>query len=203
MTEAQLQDVCGVLLCGGTGRRLGGADKPLLYGGNASLAEQALAALDGVFDAWVVSANRNHERYADFGFPVVADARPDEGPLAGIAAAATATDREWLYVQPGDAPAPDPRLPAALHVHAGAREAVVVHENGRLQALPLLVRRRCALALDAALADGLRAVHRWLAMLDVAVVELDVAADTWINVNTPEELDAWRARSTAKEGARA
>ena len=203
MAEAHLQDVCGVLLCGGTGRRLGGVDKPLLYGGDATLAEQALTALEGVFDAWVVSANRNHDRYAALGYPVVADARSDEGPLAGIAAAATATEREWLYVQPGDAPAPDGRLPAVLRAHAGAHDAVVVHERGRLQALPLLVRRECALALDAALADGLRAVHRWLAMLDVAVVELDVDADTWINVNTPEELDAWRARSTAKEGARA
>ena len=180
MTEAPLQDVCGVLLCGGTGRRLGGADKPLLDGGDASLAEQALAALDGVFDTWVVSANRNHERYGAFGFPVIADARPDEGPLAGIAAAATATEREWLYVQPGDAPAPDASLPAALHAHAGAHEAVVVHESGRLQALPLLVRRRCALALDAALADGRELVQGpyQAELLDVTTDETYVVIET-------------------------
>ena len=125
MAEARLQDVCGVLLCGGTGQRLGGVDKPLLDGGNASLAQQALARLAGKLDEWVVSANRNRARYAAFGHPVVADARTDEGPLAGIAAAAGATEREWLYVQPGDAPAPDARLPAALRAQAGAHDAVV------------------------------------------------------------------------------
>ena len=93
MVEARLQDVCGVLLCGGTGQRLGGVDKPLLDGGNASLAQQALARLAGKPDEWVVSANRNRARYAAFGHPVVADARTDEESLAGIAAAAGATER--------------------------------------------------------------------------------------------------------------
>ena len=201
MAEARLQDVCGVLLCGGTGQRLGGVDKPLLDGGNASLAQQALARLAGKLDEWVVSANRNRARYAAFGHPVVADARTDEGPLAGIAAAAGATEREWLYVQPGDAPAPDARLPAALRAQAGAHDAVVLRTGDRQQTLPLLVRRSCALALDAELRNGLRAVHRWLASLDLAVIELDVDMATWINVNTPDELAAWRARSAVNEGA--
>ena len=50
MAEARLQDVSGVLLCGGTGQRLGGVDKPLLDGGNASLAQQALARFAGKLD---------------------------------------------------------------------------------------------------------------------------------------------------------
>ena len=83
---------------------------------------------------------------------------------------------------------------------AGAHDAVIRAREIASRRCRL-VRRSCALALDAELRNGLRAVHRWLASLDLAVIELDVDMATWINVNTPDELAAWRARSAVNEGA--
>jgi len=78
----------GTILAGGRARRMGGADKGLLEVGGRPMIEWVIEALVPQVDGLVINANRNGERYAAYGFPVVADGMPDyQGPLAGFAAA--------------------------------------------------------------------------------------------------------------------
>lgn len=180
--------VTGVLLCGGSGRRFQGADKPLLMLGDRALAAHVAERLAAQVDALVVSANRNQAAYQALGYPVVGDRTPGQGPLAGVVAGAYRADTDLLLVCPGDAPG----LPRDLCVRLCARlaagvDAVVPHDGERAQVLFLLVRREAALTGEAYLNQGGRSVQGWLAGLKVAEVPIREPG-AFLNVNTPEEL---------------
>ena len=115
--------ITGIVLCGGRGRRLQGADKPLLRWRGETLAAQVVRRLRPQVDAMVISANRNLDAYRRLG-PVVADALPGhQSPLAGIAAALERCATPWAAVCPGDAPLVPAdlvqRLAAAIGADAG------------------------------------------------------------------------------------
>ncbi len=81
-------NITGVLLAGGKGSRMGGADKGWIEFEGMALVERLLPQLARQVDKVIISANRNVERYAALGAPAVADLRSDyAGPLAAIAAA--------------------------------------------------------------------------------------------------------------------
>ena len=78
--------IFGVILAGGTGRRMGGADKALLRVGGCSLLSHAINRLEPQVERLALSANGDAARFAGFGLPVLPDAVA-LGPLAGVLAA--------------------------------------------------------------------------------------------------------------------
>lgn len=78
--------IFGVILAGGGGRRMGGADKALLHLNGQSLIGRALARLEPQVERLAISANGDPARFARLGLPILPDAAP-LGPLAGILAA--------------------------------------------------------------------------------------------------------------------
>ncbi len=75
----------GVILAGGQARRMGGRDKGLLRLGGVAMIEHLAARLSPQLDHLALSANGDPQRFAWLGLPVLADAEPGFGPLAGIA----------------------------------------------------------------------------------------------------------------------
>lgn len=78
--------IFGVILAGGAGRRMGGADKALLQLAGQSLLSHAIARLEPQVERLAISANGDAARFDGFGLPVLPDATPF-GPLAGVLAA--------------------------------------------------------------------------------------------------------------------
>ena len=78
--------IFGVILAGGGGRRMGGADKALLQLDSTSLIHRAVARLEPQVERLAISANGDAARFAHLGLPVLPDEAP-LGPLAGILAA--------------------------------------------------------------------------------------------------------------------
>ena len=66
--------ITGVVLAGGLGRRMGGVDKGLQELDGRPLVAHVIARLAPQVGSLLINANRNAERYAAFGHPVVADA---------------------------------------------------------------------------------------------------------------------------------
>jgi molybdopterin-guanine dinucleotide biosynthesis protein A len=178
-----------VVLAGGQGRRMGGADKGLVEYRGRPLVEWTLAALAPQVDEIVISANRNLERYAAYGHRVLPDTLPDyPGPLAGVLTALGAVPAGWLLVAPCDSP----RLPADLAarlLQAAERENVplaVAADEVRVHHTCFLVRTDQRDNLGAFLARGERAVRHWQAGLASATVRFDAAA--FANLNQPDDL---------------
>jgi molybdopterin-guanine dinucleotide biosynthesis protein A len=181
--------VAAVVLAGGQGRRMGGADKGLIDYRGRPLVAWALAALAPQVDALVVSANRNLATYAAYGYPVLPDTPPGfPGPLAGVLAALDAVPADWLLVAPCDTP----HLPSdlAARLLAAARQAnavlAVAADDGRVHHSCFVVRTDQRDGLAAYLARGERAVRRWQAGLAAVTVRFDAAG--FVNVNAPEDL---------------
>lgn len=78
--------IFGVILAGGSGRRMGGVDKALLQLNGQSLIGRAIARLEPQVERLAISANGDATRFAHFGLAVLSDETP-LGPLAGILAA--------------------------------------------------------------------------------------------------------------------
>jgi len=87
MTRRQ-DDITALVLAGGRGSRMGGVDKGLTPLQGKPLVAHIIERLEPQVAHVLINANRNAERYADFGKPVLADADPAAyaGPLAGMLA---------------------------------------------------------------------------------------------------------------------
>ena len=78
--------IFGVILAGGDGRRMGGADKALLSLSGQTLLSRVIARAEPQVARLALSANGNADRFVGYDLPVLADSVP-LGPLSGILAA--------------------------------------------------------------------------------------------------------------------
>jgi molybdopterin-guanine dinucleotide biosynthesis protein A len=118
------QDITGVILAGGEGRRLGGVDKGLQELRGRPMVQWVLERLAPQVDTVLISANRNLQRYAAFGCPVLPDRIPDfAGPLAGLHAALTQAATPLVATVPCDSPFLPADLVARLHAALMADQA--------------------------------------------------------------------------------
>ena len=119
---------CSVLLlAGGRGQRMGGADKGLLDWQGRPLIAWLHERVRPLTDDLIISCNRNAERYAAYADRLVSDAESDfPGPLAGILAGLDAARHDWLLVLPCDAPLIDHALLQALRETAEGNPATPV-----------------------------------------------------------------------------
>ncbi len=181
--------ITGIVLAGGRGMRVHGMDKGLIAYRGRPLAEQALNALRPQVDTLLISANRNLDRYREFGVAVIADHHPDQpGPLAGLAAGLRAATTEWLVSLPCDTTGvPDDTVRRLVDgaEAAGAFAAYARSADGP-QYTVCALHRRLAEPLDIAIADGRRAVRDFLHAHDAVAV--DFSDCVLENRNTPEAI---------------
>jgi molybdopterin-guanine dinucleotide biosynthesis protein A len=189
--------VTAVILAGGRATRMGGQDKGLIELAGRPMIAHVLAALAPQVEWLVINANRNLDRYAGFGWPVVRD---DDtgflGPLAGLAAGMRAASSALVMTAPCDCPLLPPDLASRLHdaLEREDAEIAVPHDGARLQPVFMLVRRALTDSLEAYLAGGGRKIDRWFEHHRLAQVDFSDRPDTFVNVNDPEERRAVEAR---------
>jgi molybdopterin-guanine dinucleotide biosynthesis protein A len=193
-------DISGLVLAGGLGRRMGGADKgllPLPHPPHWPLARYALERLRPQVGALMVSANRHLSMYADWGVPVWPDepAWAHAGPLAGVQTALAHCSTPWLLTVPCDAP----NFPEDLaeRLAEGAQQALspaaVAWSQGQPHPVFCLLHRSVRPKLESFLGQGGRKVRDWTASLGAARVDFDrpgLDLDAFINANTPEDLES-------------
>lgn len=188
------------ILCGGEGRRMGGADKGLLPWRQQPLALHVAQRLSPqVAGRLHLNANRHLARYGQWGWPVWpddADLPPAFGPLAGIQTAFRHTGAAWVQLAPCDSPCLPGNLVARLRSAAeaaGVPIAVPVTPSGDPDApsrhhwTTALAHRRSAQLLPRLIADGERRVARWIHHAGWIGVCFDSPGE-FMNINTPETL---------------
>jgi molybdopterin-guanine dinucleotide biosynthesis protein A len=182
--------VSGVVLAGGLGRRMGGADKGLVMLDGQPLVAHVLARLAPQVDEILISANRNLDRYRAFGHRVLEDRIAGfAGPLAGLHAGLCAASHERVLSVPCDVPALPGDLAARLArgMEAAGADAAVARAGGRLHPVFCLCRRELRQGLETFLAGGGRRFREWLASVDCTVVDFEQSG-CFDNINTPEDL---------------
>ncbi|WP_231916870.1 molybdenum cofactor guanylyltransferase [Nocardioides scoriae] len=183
-------DLVAVLLTGGTGRRLDGADKSALELGGATFLERALAALAAVPDVVVVGDEVATSRPVRF----VREDPPGGGPAAALLAGLDAVvgDPPTVVVLAVDMPLVSAATVDRLLLSATGDGALLVDADGRRQLLcgvySTLALRAAAGAVEGR--DGLP-VRRLLADLDL--VEVPALAHEASDVDEWADLERLRA----------
>ncbi len=180
--------VLGVVLAGGRGHRVGGADKGLLPWGEACLVDAVLARLAPQVQALAIVANRNLDTYAERGHPVLSDTDPlaFEGPLAGWRAAlahAQAQGFEAVQFCPCDTPQLPLDLRARLHAALGEALAALPQHAGGPEPAHALVRVAAEPLLAQAWDQGERRLLAALQRLGAQAVPWQDAA-AFANLNS-------------------
>ena len=192
----ELRDITAVILAGGQGRRMGGQDKGLIEIDGQPLVAMLVNRLQRQGVAIVINANRNHDQYRQFGYPVVSDRLEDyQGPLAGFASAMSAVDSRYILTLPCDGPRlADDYVARFIAASSGQQPGVLVAFDGeRLQPVHALIRVDLLPSLERFLESGERKIDRWYAEQDFQQVDFSECVDMFRNINTPSDQESLQA----------
>ena len=187
--SASVEVIAAVILAGGRGTRMDGADKGLVEYQQRPLIEWVLQAVRPQVGEVLISANRNIDAYAQYGCRVVQDATPDfPGPLAGVLAAMDAVTTSWMLVTPCDSPHMPANLAQKLLEAAQAADThiAIAVDPQREHYTTMLVQTRLADSLRDYLHNGQRAVHVWQQGFNPARAMF--ACEDLQNLNTQADL---------------
>lgn len=198
--EAVRDQVTGIILAGGLARRMGGVDKGLVLINGRPMIAWAIDALRVQVAELLINANRNHDKYGEFGCAVIDDGnREFRGPLAGIASGMQAAKTPWIAVVPCDSPLICSDLVRRLHVALTEEglQIAVAHDGERLQPVFAMLHQDLFADLVGYLDGGGRKIDRWYEKHGYATADFSDAIDTFSNVNAPadkRELEAELAK---------
>ncbi|MDP3826452.1 MAG: molybdenum cofactor guanylyltransferase MobA [Polaromonas sp.] len=194
-------EIPGIILAGGRGSRMGGADKGLQSFNGVPLALHTLLRLSPQVGEVMVNANRNLAAYESFGVPVWPDAAglgEFSGPLAGFLTGLERCETPYLLTVPCDTPLFSEDLVARLAeamVREDADIAVVAapEEDGQLRAQPVfcLLHTRLLESLMLFTTSGGRKIDAWTAQHKTVLVPFNQPGDdprAFFNANTLAEL---------------
>lgn len=194
--------LCGVILAGGKGSRMGGRDKGGLILGDRSLYDRVIDRLGPQVDRLAINANTENDGLLEYGLSVLPDVIPGQlGPLAGVL-----TAMEWAAANGFDsvvtAAADTPFFPETLvmNLRLGARQngaAIAIaaeRGEGPLRSHPTfgLWSTRLRDDLRASLLAGHRRMRDFTEAHGAVQVVFDQGA--FFNINTPEDLTEAEAR---------
>ena len=187
------EDVTGVVLAGGRATRMGGVDKGLVPVNGQPMIRWVIDALRPQVADLLINANRNLDKYGDFGFKVINDGDEEfRGPLAGIASGLRAAETRYVAFAPCDSPLVCgdlvTRLRAALS--RDNTRIAVAHDGERLQPVFALLERGLLDDLMRYLDSGGRKIDRWYAEHGYAQADFSDVADSFANINAPDEKRA-------------
>ena len=194
-----IDDITGLILCGGRGSRMGGVDKGLQNHHGMPLALHALLRLQPQVGALMINANRNLAAYESMGVPVWPDPVADyPGPLAGWLAGLERCETGYMVTVPCDTPNFPVDLVARLAAELVAEDAEIAMatstEDGQLQVQPVFCLMKATLmeSLVAYLNAGQRKIDRWTAQHRCVEVPFDDAR-AFFNANTLADLQQLQA----------
>lgn len=203
--------ITGVILAGGRGARMGGADKGLQKFNGVPLALHTLLRLQNQVGDIIINANRNLAAYESFGVLVWPDGTSMgefAGPLAGFMTALERVETPYLLTVPCDTPLFPADLVARMAdaftredadfaVASAPEEAADDTIQLRPQPVFCLMRTSMIESLLAFTKNGGRKIDAWTALHKTVEVPFNLPGDdkrAFFNANTLAELHQLESR---------
>ena len=175
---------------------MAGEDKGWVELHDEPFIEHALKRLQQQTDRIIISANRSLDRYQQLGIKVVTDQHADfPGPLAGIYAALTQMETDWLLTLPCDTPLlPSDLLQQFIDALTNNPNHIAVASDGKyLQPVFCLIHRSLSESLKNFLDNNGRKTGLWIRQQQPLEVVFKDNDAQFININTLEELQHFLA----------
>ncbi len=193
--------VTGVILAGGSSRRMG-TDKSFLEVGGKALIERVIDVFGSVFSRTIIVTNEP-EKYARFGLETRRDVMPGIGTLGGIHAGLFYLVDNAAFFAASDMPFIKRELIEYLVAARGDSDAAVPYFNGYYEPLFAAYSKRCLAAVQKRISSGTQQAISFLNDVNVRLVgeEELLAVDrellSFFNINTPQDYE--RAKLIARE----
>ena len=190
--------ITGVIQAGGRSVRMGGRPKALMELGGRRIIDRVADVVRAVADDVLIVTN-TPELYASLGLPMVPDAFPDHGSLGGVYSGLRAARGEAAFTVACDMPFLMVEVARLVTSRAAEADVVAPRIGSRWETLHACYARACLQPLEARLRAGrLSIVDFYDDVRVLAVAEEEVARHrapevVFMNVNTPEDLEAARA----------
>lgn len=193
-------DILGVILAGGQGRRMGFVHKPLITIGEQTILDHILARLKPQLGKIIINTNASaeHDQYARYADDLVADSIEGFlGPLAGVLTAldwgAMHSGCSHIVTVPGDAPFIPrdlvKRFVEAYRAMPSDELVIRASSGGRVHPVvalwPLSIRAQLR---DRLINDGIRKIDAFTADLPLTDVDFAGIPDPFFNINTEEDV---------------
>ncbi len=191
MQKISKNDVTGVVLAGGQARRMEGQDKGLVLLNNKPMIEYVIEALKPQVGSLLINANRNHDKYSEYGFDIVSDELSGyHGPLAGMASSLNKINTPYMLTAPCDSPfIPDDlaqRLMTSLETENA--DISVAHNGERMQPVFCLMKKELMSSMNNFLSQGERKIDKWFNQHALAIADFSDIPKTFDNLNTIEDI---------------
>jgi molybdenum cofactor guanylyltransferase len=190
--QPTVDDITGVILAGGKGRRINGQDKGLLSFHGKPLIEYVIDSLRPQVKTLLINANRNIDQYQQFGYPVIQDTITGYcGPLAGVASGIEHAETTLIVTAPCDCPLPPADLVERLLKRLQTINATVsvAHDGKRLQPMFALLTQAVYSGLVSYLNNSGRRVDRWYEQQSMAITDFSDMPQAFNNINTINDID--------------
>ena len=199
----------GIILSGGQSKRMGGEPKAFMDLGGKPLIRHTIDTLRQVLGQVIIAA-KDTAPFARFeGVSLARDSWPVHTPLAGIQAGLQAMEADCAFCVGCDTPLLKPEVVGLLvETMRPGLDLVVPYSSHEAHYQPLcaVYSRDCLSLLQGQLEEGHPKVDRLFARLRVETVSYELIAgvdpdlESFINVNTPQDLAAVRSRLESGPG---
>jgi molybdenum cofactor guanylyltransferase len=188
----------GAILAGGRGSRFHGRNKALLRVGDETILDRTERLFRSFFEEIILVTN-DPLAYLDRDLVLASDVYDYRSSLTGIHAGLSVADAPHLFVAACDAPFLKPEVVAAVLDHLEPRHDVVIPATrAGLEPLCAIYSRRC-LKRMARHVEERKVKIQWVfgdmqvrKVPESVLAGLDPELDSFMNVNTPEDLEKAR-----------
>ncbi|MFQ5915847.1 MAG: molybdenum cofactor guanylyltransferase [Nitrospinota bacterium] len=198
------EDVTGLILAGGKSRRMG-RDKARLKVDGVPLLERVAGVFRRLFTRNILVAN-DPKLYTELGFPVYADVFPNRGALVGIYTGLLKAETPYVFCASCDMPfLNEPLIRFLVDLRAGLDLVLPFSEHGR-EPLHAVYGKGCLEPMERLIAEDRLTIIEVLSHVRARKVNpeemaaLDPKFLSFMNCNTPEDLEAAAALAREMEG---
>jgi molybdopterin-guanine dinucleotide biosynthesis protein A len=186
-----VQDISGVILAGGAGKRFKGITKANLVIDGKTIISRISETINDIFNEIIIVTNTPDEFNNFSQYRIVEDHYKGRGPLGGIHAALRASENDSVFIFAADMPFLDKKLinSQISYYLANICDALVPEINNNIEPLHAIYHKTVLKVLEDYLSGSHdNAVHRFLKKLNVSYLKIEESEESYrafTNINNP------------------
>lgn len=188
----------GVILAGGSARRLGGKGKAFINISGVSLIDLVLRKIETQVDRVAINT-RDKNSFSQYNYPIIEDLITEEGgsgPLAGISSAIKWAKKSinpvsHVITVPVDTPLLPIDLVHRMSLELKIKKSDIIFASSNNNIYPVVSMWSLSLDnhLDKALSNGVRKIDAFTSSYNVSIVDWSFNdVDPFFNINNPEDI---------------
>lgn len=166
---------------------MNGEDKGLVNFKGQPLITHVISAICEQVDDYVISANRNLDRYRQFSTKVISDDSGEHGPLSGIAAALPLCQHDYILVVACDLPFLPGSLVEELVSNIDNSDIAIVKVKQHLQLVFLMKKSLLSSVKDNLIANKHK-LMQWVKSHSPTIVDYSTSPQSFRNINSTQDL---------------